>query len=82
MIEQGKGGQRITNSMVSIGAVNSEQHQSIKYSQDTIIINGEIVFDSKGLRKKEITNFEPYIKGLQYIGDNNEKYFLVNITKE
>ncbi|MBP3951678.1 hypothetical protein [Bacillus suaedae] len=52
--------------------------QGISYHQNTIDINGEIVFDSRGLSKEEITNFEPLIKGVQFIGDNNKEYLLIN----
>ncbi|WP_100404289.1 hypothetical protein [Bacillus solitudinis] len=51
--------------------------QGIEYNQDTIVINGEIIFDSRGLSKEEITNFEPLIKGLQFIADNNVEYLLL-----
>ncbi|PWU69432.1 hypothetical protein [Gracilibacillus dipsosauri] len=112
--------QRIINSEVSIGTVESEhkqkltyeitianeddvsvvdtvnvipsmnikdrlietKKQDIKYNKDTIEINGEIIFDSKGLSKEEITTFEPYIKGLQFVGDNNKEYLLVNNSSE
>ncbi|WP_085994227.1 hypothetical protein [Oceanobacillus senegalensis] len=118
--DEEKNGQRITDSVISIGAVESEssnfdkqkltfeitienaddvrivdsvhvipsmnvkdrvietKKQGITYNQDTIEMNGEIIFDSRGLTKEEMTNFEPYIKGLQFIGDNNKEYLLVN----
>ncbi|ASK63892.1 hypothetical protein CFK37_17870 [Virgibacillus phasianinus] len=112
--------ERITNSVVSIGAVDSEKDRfekqkltyeltianadnvrivdtvnvipakvikdrlietknlGVKYKQDKIEINGEIIFDLSDLTKKEITRFEPYIKGIQFIGDNNNEYLLLN----
>ncbi len=55
--------------------------QGIKYNEDTIEINGEIIIDSKGLTKEEIANLA-HIKGLQFIGDNNKEYLLVNNLAE
>lgn len=52
--------------------------RGIKYNKGIIKVSGEFVFDTVGLSKEEILHFEPYIKGIQFIGDNNEEYLLVN----
>lgn len=110
---------KITNSKVSIGAVNSDtanvekqkltyditiknpidirvvddyeiipakiindqviswEQKGIEYNEKTIELTGNVIFSSKGLTKKQIAHFNPLIKGVQFISDNNEEYILL-----
>ncbi|WP_430787430.1 hypothetical protein VBD025_16435 [Virgibacillus flavescens] len=52
------------------------ENQGISYSGDSITLTGEVVFDTKGLTKKELDEFHPFVKGVQFIGDNNTEYLI------
>jgi hypothetical protein len=52
------------------------QSQSIHYDdQGTINISGEVILDMRGLTKEEISQYN-FLKGVQFIGDDNVEYFL------
>lgn len=56
--------------------INKIQSQSIHYDdQGTINISGEVILDMRGLTKEEISQYN-FLKGVQFIGDDNVEYFL------
>ncbi|MEF3305716.1 hypothetical protein [Paenibacillus sp. GYB003] len=52
------------------------QYESVHYDdRGTITIAGEIIYDARGLTKDEVSQYD-FLKGVQFIGDDNVEYFL------
>lgn len=75
---------RIVDSVNVIPAKKLQEHlgetvnKGIEYKEEYIKLHGVIILESNKLTKEDISRSKPYIKGLQFIGDNNKEYLLVN----
>lgn len=58
------------------------QSESISYNAGTIEITGEVIFDAWGLTKEEIAKYDPFVRGVQFLGDDNNEYFLPLLNAE
>lgn len=48
----------------------------IIFDNESILIRGYVIFDAKGLSKKEIVNNQPFIKGVDLVTKEGEEIFI------
>lgn len=50
---------------------------SLEYNESGIKISGEISVTWMGITQEELSHFEPIIKAVQFIGDDNKEYLIL-----
>ena len=48
----------------------------ITFDNESIIIKGYVIFDTKGLNKEQIISHEPFLDGVSVVTDAGEKIFI------